>query len=47
MIGNTIKINGAGYQIRTPKGGGQTTVAKYFTVTKWMELTDRTIWHTF
>jgi hypothetical protein len=47
VIGYDVKVNGSGYIIRYQEGLGNLTGVRVYNVSKWLELTNPSDWHTF
>lgn len=47
IVANTITVNGNGYRVRFPEQLANLATNSTYKVSKWVELTDRSDWHTF
>ena len=46
-IANNITVNGNGYRIRYPEEMSNDSSSNVYTISRWLELTDRSTWHNF
>lgn len=46
-IANNITVNGSGYRIRYPEEMANFANSNIYTISRWLELTDRSTWHNF
>jgi hypothetical protein len=46
-VANTITVNGNGYRIRFPEEMANMATSSTYAVSRWVELTDRSTWHSF
>ena len=46
-IANNITVNGNGYRIRYPEEMSNDSSSNIYTISRWLELTDRSTWHNF
>jgi len=47
VVGNTITVNGNGYRVRFPEEMANFGTASTYSISRWLELTDRGSWHNF
>ena len=46
-VANNITVNGSGYRIRYPEEMANFANSNIYTISRWLELTDRSTWHNF
>ena len=46
-VANNITVNGNGYRIRYPEEMSNDSSSNVYTISRWLELTDRSTWHNF